>query len=40
MKLKKTEKEYRALQIDSSSSLKEFLLDRKKYYRNLEISNK
>lgn len=29
----RTEKEYRALPVDSSSSLKEFSLDRKKYYK-------
>jgi hypothetical protein len=29
----KTEKEYRALSLDSSSSLKEFSLDRRKYYK-------
>jgi len=30
---KRTEKEYRNLQMDSSSSLKEFSIDRKKYFR-------
>ena len=30
---KPTEKEYRALPVDSSSSLKDFCVDRKKYYR-------
>lgn len=30
---KKTEKEYRAVQLDSSSSLKEFSIDKKKYYK-------
>ena len=29
----KTEQEYRAIKMDSSSSLKEFAKDRKKYYR-------
>src|SRR5690349_15254125 len=29
----RTEKEYRAVEMDSSSSLKEFSLDRKKYYK-------
>jgi len=33
IKGKKTEKEYRAVNMDSSSSLKEFSLDRKKYYK-------
>lgn len=31
--VKKTEKEYRAMDMDSSSSLKEFSIDRKKYYK-------
>lgn len=30
---RKTEKEYRAVQLDSSSSLKDFSIDRKKYYK-------
>src|SRR6185436_8276148 len=34
----KTEKEYRALDVDSSSSLKEFSLDRRKYYKKY-VSN-
>ena len=29
----RTEADYRALQIDSSSSLKDFSLDRRKYYK-------
>jgi hypothetical protein len=29
----RTEKEYRAVQMDSSSSLKEFSVDRKKYHK-------
>jgi hypothetical protein len=36
----KTEKEYRAMPIDSSSSLKEFSLDRKKYFRKYILSEK
>jgi len=36
----KTEKEYRAVQMDSSSSLKEFSLDRKKYYRKYVLNEK
>jgi hypothetical protein len=36
----RTEKEYRAIQMDSSSSLKEFSLDRKKYYRKYILNDK
>lgn len=36
----KTEKEYRAVQMDSSSSLKEFLLDRRKYYKKYVLNEK
>lgn len=34
----KTEKEYRAIQMDSSSSLKEFSMDRKKYHKKYILS--
>ena len=37
---KKTEAQYRALQVDSSSSLKEFSLDRKKYYKKYVLNEK
>jgi hypothetical protein len=37
---KPTEKEYRALPIDSSSSLKDFCVDRKKYYRKYILNEK
>ena len=36
----KTEAQYRAVQMDSSSSLKEFSLDRKKYYRKYILGEK
>lgn len=36
----KTEKEYRALQVDSSSSLKDFSMDRKKYYKKYVLREK
>jgi len=36
----KTEAQYRAVQMDSSSSLKEFSLDRKKYYRRYVLGEK
>lgn len=36
----RTEKEYRKLPIDSSSSLKEFSVDRKKYYKKYILSEK
>jgi len=36
---KKTEKEYRMINMDSSSSLKEFSLDRKKYYKKYIIGD-
>lgn len=39
-KLKKTEKEYRATNLDSSSSLKEFSLDRRKYYKKYVLNEK
>lgn len=35
---KKTEKTYRAIEMNSSSSLKEFSLDRKKYYKKYILS--
>lgn len=35
---KRSEKEYRSLQIDSSSSLKEFSLDRRKYYKKYVLN--
>lgn len=38
--IKKTEKEYRALDRDSSSSLKEFSLDRRKYYKKYCLGEK
>ena len=34
----KTEKEYRAVQMDSSSSLKEFSVNRRKYYKKYILS--
>ena len=37
---KKTEKEYRATNMDSSSSLKEFSLDRRKYYKKYVLNEK
>lgn len=36
----KTEKEYRATNMDSSSSLKEFSLDRRKYYKKYVLNEK
>lgn len=36
----KTEKEYRAVPMDSSSSLKEFSLDRRKYYKKYVLNEK
>lgn len=36
----KTEKEYRAVNMDSSSSLKEFSLDRRKYYKKYVLGEK
>jgi hypothetical protein len=36
----RTEKEYRKLPVDSSSSLKEFSLDRKKYYKKYVLNEK
>ena len=36
----KTEATYRALVMDSSSSLKEFSLDRKKYHKRYVLSEK
>jgi len=36
----KTEAQYRAVQMDSSSSLKEFSMDRKKYYRRYVLGEK
>lgn len=36
----KTEKEYRALEMDSSSSLKDFCLDRRKYYKKWILGEK
>jgi hypothetical protein len=36
----KTEKEYRAVEMNSSSSLKEFSLDRKKYYKRYILNEK
>jgi hypothetical protein len=36
----RTEKEYRAVQMDSSSSLKEFSLDRKKYHKKYILEEK
>lgn len=36
----KTEKEYRAVSMDSSSSLKEFSLDRRKYYKKYVLNEK
>ena len=37
---KRTEKEYRAIVMDSSSSLKEFSMDRKKYYKRYVLGEK
>ena len=37
---KRTEKEYRAVKLDSSSSLKEFSMDRKKYYKRYVLGEK
>ena len=34
----KTEKEYRAVSMDSSSSLKEFSLDRRKYHKKYVLN--
>lgn len=39
-KVIKTEKEYRATNMDSSSSLKEFSLDRRKYYKKYVLNEK
>ena len=36
----KTEKEYRAVKMDSSSSLKEFSVNRKKYYKKYILGEK
>ena len=36
----RTEKEYRSIKMDSSSSLKEFSLDRKKYYKKYFLNEK
>ena len=35
----KTEKEYRQKQLDSSSSLKDFSVDRKKYYKKYILND-
>lgn len=37
---RRSEKEYRAIQMDSSSSLKDFSMDRKKYYRKYVLQEK
>lgn len=37
---KKTEAMYRAIEMDSSSSLKEFSMDRKKYHRKYVLGDK